>query len=660
MRIEGTTLAVQTDDQGQFTLTSAPVGYVKLIADGSTARRSGTWPMLEYPIYTIAGQNNTLEMPVYLLPIDVRRGIFVDETDGGTLTIPELPGFALTVAPGSATFPGGSRTGTVSATLVHPDKMPMTPGFGQQPRFIVTIQPPGVHFDPPAALTIPNADGLAPGEITEMYSFDHDLGQFVSIGTGAVSEDGTVVRSDPGVGIIKGGWHCGGNPSTSGATANCAECSKCNGTTCVADPAKASKACKDDGDPNTEDVCENGSCVHKPVSVAIGGPGPSSGGSSSTDFRNLVVSRDEYANDWSNAVTLAPGQPVYGSPGLNGDYVVWRAYVANESMRAHVTNYNWTATGPQSQTGPGGATASQWIYPTGISWQPGTYTITLVVTFDNGLTKTTTWTQEVGVRTQDIAVVGWINAVGVPLSPINVHSDVLQYFPTAGFGGVSNLSPQKVLTLAYMGDLAIGLSYRPLVPWEQLSYTDRIYILNWLFKYAANYEPIPDTFPGPAALSIWSDTRTRYKLFNRAQMKYLVNGAKLKLKELSHMKQEVGVTNEPVYGIETSGQYGTNNGQVFTLGGDTVHVINDGSPDIPAVLAFDNLAQPLKWNNIGSKIAFGVPYGASYDLKTQKYPTYYVYEDYVRIFSKTVPQAPNPIDNFNLNPYPPGPAPYIP
>ena len=49
------------------------------------------------------------------------------------------------------------------------------------------------------------------------------------------------------------------------------------------------------------------------VSVAIGGPGPSSGGSSSTDFRNLVVNRDEYANDWTNAVTLSPGQPVYGS-----------------------------------------------------------------------------------------------------------------------------------------------------------------------------------------------------------------------------------------------------------------------------------------------------------------------------------------------------------
>ena len=28
-----------------------------------------------------------------------------------------------------------------------------------------------------------------------------------------MSDDGTIIRSNPGVGIIKGGWHCGGNPA---------------------------------------------------------------------------------------------------------------------------------------------------------------------------------------------------------------------------------------------------------------------------------------------------------------------------------------------------------------------------------------------------------------------------------------------------------------
>lgn len=238
LHVEGTSLTVQSDEQGQFVLQPAPVGKVSLVADGSTAppRNGLPWPKLVYDLVTIAGRDNTIGMPIYLLPIDTARGLLVDETHGGTLTLDELPGFALTIEKGSATFPDGSKRGTVSVTLVHADKVPMVPNFGQQPRFIITIQPPGTHFNPPAPLTMPNVDGLAPGQKTEMYSFDHDLGSFVSIGPATVSEDGTVIQSDPGVGVVKGGWHCGGNPSTTGS--------------CDSDPCK--KAAQD-----AQDVADN-------------------------------------------------------------------------------------------------------------------------------------------------------------------------------------------------------------------------------------------------------------------------------------------------------------------------------------------------------------------------------------------------------------------
>lgn len=112
-------------------------------------------------------------------------------------------------------------------TVVHPDKVPMAPGFGQQPRFIVTIQPSGAIFSPPAPITLPNVDGLKPQAITEMYSFDHDISSFVAIGTGTVSDDGLVIRSNAGVGVLKAGWHCGGDPRLLGTTAYCAECNRC-------------------------------------------------------------------------------------------------------------------------------------------------------------------------------------------------------------------------------------------------------------------------------------------------------------------------------------------------------------------------------------------------------------------------------------------------
>jgi hypothetical protein len=212
--------SVTTNAQGFFQITSAPVGVFKLMADGTTAISGGPFPTLEYDLVTVAGQNNTVGSPIYLPQISSSAQLCVSATVGGTLTVPQAPGFALTIAPGSATFPGGTQTGCVSVTPVNPDKIPMVPGFGQQPRFIVTIQPVGTTFNPPAAIRIPNVDGLAPRAVTEMYSYDHDLATFTAIGTGTVSADGSVIASDPGVGVLKAGWHCGGDPNTSGSAAS--------------------------------------------------------------------------------------------------------------------------------------------------------------------------------------------------------------------------------------------------------------------------------------------------------------------------------------------------------------------------------------------------------------------------------------------------------
>lgn len=220
--------AIQTNAQGQFSIPQAPVGFVKLLIDGSTAQLQGTYPSLEYDVVTVAGQTNTVGQPIYLLPLNSSNQLCVTQTTGGgTLTIPEAPGFSLTFGPGQVTFPGGSKNGCVSVTVVHGDKVPMAPGFGQQPRFIVTIQPAGAQFNPPAPITLPNVDGLKVRAVTEMYSFDHDIGSFVAIGTGVVSDDGQVIRSSAGVGVLKAGWHCGGDPGTYGTAADCQACFKC-------------------------------------------------------------------------------------------------------------------------------------------------------------------------------------------------------------------------------------------------------------------------------------------------------------------------------------------------------------------------------------------------------------------------------------------------
>jgi 3D (Asp-Asp-Asp) domain-containing protein len=76
-----------------------------------------------------------------------------------------------------------------------------------------------------------------------MYSYDHDLATFVAIGSATVSADGATITSDPGSGVIKAGWHCGGNPNQMGSAGSCQECQKCDGSACAADTSRNGTSC---------------------------------------------------------------------------------------------------------------------------------------------------------------------------------------------------------------------------------------------------------------------------------------------------------------------------------------------------------------------------------------------------------------------------------
>ena len=73
--------------------------------------------------------------------------------------------------------------------------------------------------------------------------------------------------------MLKAGWHCGGNPSPTGTAANCAQCQKCEGTTCVPDNGAScddGKFCTSgDGKQAGSDTCDGGACQGKKIEPDI-------------------------------------------------------------------------------------------------------------------------------------------------------------------------------------------------------------------------------------------------------------------------------------------------------------------------------------------------------------------------------------------------------
>jgi len=111
IRVQGTTRAGVADDQGQFLINNVPVGPLHLIVDGSTATYSGVYPVISYDMVTVAGQNNTIGMPIYLLPLNTTNTQWVGASNDVLYTLQNIPGFSLNIKANSVTFPDGSHEG---------------------------------------------------------------------------------------------------------------------------------------------------------------------------------------------------------------------------------------------------------------------------------------------------------------------------------------------------------------------------------------------------------------------------------------------------------------------------------------------------------------------------------------------------------------------
>jgi len=268
--IKGTNLSALTDANGKFSIPAAPVGAIVLFIDGSTSTRPEAFPFLEFSMVTVSGQDNHLNGPIFLPPLDVDNSQIVGGDEDVVLTLKGNPGVAYTVFAHSATFPDGSTTGRLTLSAVHADKVPMALPNGTTPAIVGTLQPARVKFNPPIRIQVPNASGLLPGQVAEVFSFDHDLDQFVSGGTARVSEDGSVIVSDKGFGLRVSGWHAVPPPPppprcVDGCKSDECASRKCVNGSCQETPINEGGAC---GDKQcSESTCKAGKCVQDPKSV---------------------------------------------------------------------------------------------------------------------------------------------------------------------------------------------------------------------------------------------------------------------------------------------------------------------------------------------------------------------------------------------------------
>jgi PKD repeat protein len=602
VEIQHTALTAITGDEGQFTIPNAPVGVIDLIVDGTTTTRDGEWPVLHFVLTTIPGQDNTVGMPIYLLPLDTDNSKIVGGSEDVTLRMAGIPGAELTIFANSVTCPDGSSQCRVSWTQVNLERVPMPPPLGSAFMPAWTVQPPGITFNKPARVCIPNM-GSPPGEQVEVYSFDHDLFQFVAIGLATVTADGAQVCSDPGFGVVKAGW--GGvapPPPPCNPVANCQDndnnvCTqkrperrgRCS-IVCV--PVNTNgRGCNDEDECTVNDACMGGSCRGK---------------------EKKLTTVDAKANGETDIdVTL-------------GDEVNFGVDAAHENC-GNVT-FEWDF---------GDGESSNAENPSHTYSKSGEFTATITVKCDDCDERTDV--VNVTVATKDVVVIGWVDP-----DPINL--DALA--PGANLLLRIDLNTPIACSLL-LSDWATGFRT------DISSEGDRIYANAFLLKNSPNQRP-PATI-NPDAVESAGD----FRLFNRFRVQF-GDGGVTDFEILSTSSALAGKTPDPCTGLvlpvlsspETHNANGANGlstsgNRVFQLAQGRVGTIGQAADltlnDCDEFLGFctnilSDVGKTTPW--IWSVIGFDAQ-GNRGSIDHQIFPTYFVYEDNVLV--EQVPQAPDQV-----------------
>src|SRR5262245_56688748 len=232
----GTFRSALSDAQGNFTITNVPGGDQLLdIAVGTAqpAPDGSLYGGFREAIHLIGGVDNVVERPFFLPRINEASRTTVNPVQTTVVTNPSL-GATLVVPPHTAKNPDGSDfTGQLSISLVPRGLAPAQLPANLDPALLITIQPVGVVFATPVALTLANVDQVPANNDMNLWSLLASEGRFAVVGRGAVSADGQKIETITG-GVRAADWHLflppetltSGTPDTAGCQSG--TCSRAN------------------------------------------------------------------------------------------------------------------------------------------------------------------------------------------------------------------------------------------------------------------------------------------------------------------------------------------------------------------------------------------------------------------------------------------------
>ncbi len=437
-----------------------------------------------------------------------------------------------------------------------------------------------------------------------------------------------------------------------------------------------------------------------------------------------ITDRDDPKKKWADNVIKTA--PVYSGKST-GDMVSWKL-VGTDALGDATFSWSaegpfrWTAGGPETKNGPSGAGKNEWKIADGdedtandwLMWKPGKYTIKCVIDFGGG-SAVVEFQQKVGVRTDDVVVVGWIDPAQVTLNPSGVQGALTLVLPSGGLAYASSMAKQQAgLLFKHIAEEGVSASFElvPLafrvrianVSFTAFSPADKIYTLNWMFKFAGNSPPPPSSFADIATgyfdqqkLDDFANQNdsTGFKLLNHYQAKYrvdeygkfIIEPGKTRLGELKS-RASIGNTKDPSHLYDTlwdipgllsflnyppggvfPGVASDRNTQFSIVddGRTTTRLLNEGRPDQNALDAFFKLTgqeQGWIWSSIGffsdlqicsdtmspttGNSLTRAPRPQEFSgprINTQVYPTFWIY-----INGKITPpaqnQAPSPLALF--------------